>query len=221
MSGVRSHLAGVAPIVVLVAMAPLAWVTAQGGGTAPAPEPAPPEARCDAELHSWVVAGRGRHMALLIDCPPGLNALDGAVEFTTAAQRLDYDPAADLSPAPRVARMSRGERLRSPFTRNDPWPDERLEARWSLTPEQAACLQRDRLFSARYILLGTNSNSGMAGALLDCDLALPERVAAGAGLLGEFPGVDLDPGDEIPLERWESFGVTPQDGAMRRFHLGR
>lgn len=197
----RPHLVALAPLALIPAVALLALA-----GAAPdkAAEPDPPAA-CDCELRSWVVAGRGRHLLLEIDCPPALDDLDGVVEFTSAALRDDYDPALDASGAPRIARMTQGVRL-EPFLARDQ-VDERIEARWSVSPQAAACLQRDRLFAAQYILLGPNSNSAMASALASCGLALPDAVVSGAGILGEFPGIDLNPGDELPAHRWRDFGV--------------
>lgn len=157
-----------------------------------------------AELRSWVVAGRGRH--LYLDVKPGsgrFQRLAGRVEFTSAAQRTDYTPPADVRLAGRVAKMSWGFTLRPLLGE----PDNRLEAVYWLTPVQAEQLQRDRVFSATYALVGTNSNSGIARAMRDAGLTLPRRVSEGGGLLGEFPGVDLEPGPEIPAEQWGRYGI--------------
>jgi hypothetical protein len=207
-----AHLATLLPVALLPALAllagvrPAAHATDMGGAAADEP-------RCDCELRSWVVAGRGRHLLLDIDCPDGFDDLDGVVEFSTAAHRDDYDWMRDQSGAPRIARMTRGLRL-LPFLvpAGDEAPAERVEARWTVTPDTAACLQRDRLFERQYILLGPNSNSAMAAVLAACALDAPAQVLGGAGLLGEFPGVDMDPGDEIDGARWAEFGLlfTPE-----------
>lgn len=204
MGAPRPHLLALAPLAVAVPLATIALVRPGGPASQAAPQPAALE--CECELRSWVVAGRGRHLLLEIDCPEPLGELDGVVEFTSAALRSDYDASLDRSGAPRIARMTRGERLEPMLTRAGQ-PAERSEARWTIDPATAACLQRDRLFAAQYLLLGPNSNSAMASMLTACGLALPDAVAAGAGILGEFPGIDLDPGEAIPADRWRHFGV--------------
>lgn len=164
----------------------------------------PPEIRCAAELRSWVVASSGRHLYLQIDCPDPYDWLDGRVEYTTAAMRRDYRAPQDISQAARVARMMPG--ILAPPAFAGP-PDNRLEAIHSLTIQQAICLQRDRMFSAPYALLGTNSSSGLRKSLQDCGCEVPEHVAAQGGVLGEFPGIDQDPGPEVPPKLWPSFGI--------------
>ena len=59
---------------------------------------------CRAELRSFIVAGKGRHLYLLIDCPPGFDDFDGRVEYTTAAMRRDYTRAPRTAPGPRASR---------------------------------------------------------------------------------------------------------------------
>ena len=148
-----------------------------------------PEAACDCELRSWIVAGKGRHLVLLIDCPDGFDELDGAVEFTSEALRADYVKRRDADGAlvaPRVVRMTRGVRLRPAV--GD--PVERHEASWSITVAQAEALQADRVWETPYALVGSNSNSAMVAALRGAGLEPPERVVFGGGVLGEFPGVD-------------------------------
>lgn len=201
----RPHLVALAPLALLISGAALALQQGAAGVARPSLADAPP-VRCNCELRSWVVAGRGRHLLLEIDCPAPLDDLDGVVEFTSAALREDYDPARDPSGAPRVASMTRGVRLQ-PFLNRVGAPEERIEARWTVDADAARCLLRDRLFESRYALLGPNSNSAMAGALASCGLALPDGVLAGAGILGEFPGVDFDPGPEVPADRWGEFGL--------------
>lgn len=162
--------------------------------------PAAPAVECDCELRSWVVAGRGRHLYLEIDCPDGYADLDGVVEFTSEVMRRDYVARRGEDGAlvaPRVARMTPGVRLR-PVVGD---PKERPEARWSITPAQARVLRRDRVWGAPYVLIGANSNSAMAAALRAAGLELPERVRDGGGVFGEFPGIDLPLGEPL--------GVSP------------
>lgn len=174
---------------------------------APAPVAADADAAragCTCEIRSWVVAGRGRHMFAKIDCPKGHDQLDTVVEFTTAAMRRDFVPPADITKSPpRVAKMNRGVRVRPALAQ----PDNRLEATYQITPEQARELERDRVFRAPYVLIGRNSNSALRRALADIGLALPQRVLEGGGMLGEFPGVDLDPGDEVAPDKWADVGL--------------
>lgn len=165
----------------------------------------PEGAWCNAELWSWVVAEPhpGRHLSLLIDCGPAHAEFSGCVEFTSAALRTDYDRSNDH--APRVARMTRHIRLR-PLTgsRTD---TERLEYAYELTLDQARCLQRDRVWSAPYQLIGTNSSSAMRHALEDCGCSLPDHILRGGGFLGTFPGIDLSPGEEVGPADWGEFGL--------------
>jgi hypothetical protein len=162
----------------------------------PAPEAV---AVCDCELSSWIVTGRGRHLVLVIDCPDGFDDLDGAVEFTSESLRRDYEERRDADGAllaPRVARMTRGARLR-------PWvgdPEERVEGRWEITAEQARALQADLVWETPYVLIGSNSNSAMVWALRSAGLTPPARVLDGAGVFGEFPGVDQPLGALITPE---------------------
>ncbi|MCB9848230.1 MAG: hypothetical protein H6814_07420 [Phycisphaeraceae bacterium] len=149
-----------------------------------------PAAVCRCELRSWVVAGRGRHLYLSIEAPAGHDELNQVVEFTTESYRADYAERRDATGAllaPRVARMTPGVRLRPAF--GD--ADDRLEAEWTITVEQARALERDRVWDTPYVLIGTNSNSAMAAALRDAGLEVPVHVRAGGGALGEFPGIDL------------------------------
>lgn len=195
--------------VVAAAVATLAAAFALAGCKDSPAEPAAapePEPTCDAELRSWVVMGRGRHLFLQIDCPCAHDHLDGRVEYTTAGLRGDYRPPTGpaASPAlPRVVRYTPGRTLR-PFIGGD--GDERLEATYELTLDQARCLQQDRLFSAPYALVGSNSSSGLRAAMEGCGLSLPAAVLAGGGVTGEFPGIDRSAGEEIPPERWPAFG---------------
>lgn len=159
---------------------------------------------CEAELRSWIVAGRGRHLYLEIRCPPPHQRWSGRVEFTQVNLRRDYDLKRALAQAPRVGRMSRGMRLASPLGGQ---PGDRLEYRYRLTAEQARALQRDRLWMSEYRLLGSNSNRAMRAVLEEAGLRLPSRVLQGGGVLGEFPGIGAALGDEVPPRQWPAFGL--------------
>jgi hypothetical protein len=164
-------------------------------------KPAPVE--CDVELRSWVVAGRGRHLYLSCDCPDGFEHLEDRIEFTSIALRSDFDGALATDGLHRIARMTRGAHL-GPVLGP---PDDRLEATWRLDTETLACLQRDRAFTLEYRLLGPNSNSGIRAVAEACGLALPPHVLSGGGMLGQFPGIELSPGEEVPEDLWESVGI--------------
>lgn len=177
------------------------------GGARP---PAVPAVECRAELRSWVVAGRGRHLYLEIMCPEPYSEYSGRVEFTSVALRPDYDFARDTSGMARVGRM-RGGHLGPSFALAPP-PDNRLEAVYVLSVEQARCLARDRVYSEPYVLLGSNSNAGLRRAFDECGVRLPEAVLASGGVLGEFPGLLSDVGPEVLPERLADFGVVPTEG---------
>lgn len=160
---------------------------------------------CACELRSWVVARTGRHLYVAIDCPPGLDHLDTVVEFTSAAIRRDFVGPFDPENPPRLARMTRGVRLRPAF--GDASGD-RLELSFTLTAEDAARFQRDRVFATPYVLLGANSNAAMRAALGEVGVILPAHVLAGAGATGSFPGVDFDAGPELPADAWAAHGLA-------------
>ncbi|MEC9374347.1 MAG: hypothetical protein VYC34_10915 [Planctomycetota bacterium] len=171
-------------------------------------ENASPECMC--ELKSWVVMGRGRHMYLRIACPAPNESLSGVVEYTSSAQREDFAGLrAGPFETPRVARMTPGRRLR-PLVQSDP---DRLEGRWRIDLDAARCLQRDRVYEREYNLLGVNSNSGLRAACESCGIELPDLVLNGGGLTGDFPGIDLDAGNELPASEWPRFGLDapPED----------
>lgn len=182
---------------------PLAIALVSWSRSASAETPTPPT--CTAELRSWVVAGWGRHMYLQIDCPCEYDHLDGRIEYTSAAMRSDYVPPEDPLRAARVTRMQPGFHLQ-PMLRPGEEVQTRLEAVYTISLEQARCLQRDRMFSAQYALLGTNSSSGLRRAAEDCGCTIPPHVANAGGALGEFPGVNFDPGEEVPAELWTQYG---------------
>lgn len=174
------------------------------------------EAVCACELRSWVVAGRGRHMYLEIDCPEEFDHLDGVVEFGSAMQRSDWRGRWERERMPRVAKINRGVRIEPVFVE----ADHRLEAKYAVTLEQAAELQRDRLWkNDAYRLLGPNSTSGMRRALGDAGLVLPERVLAEGRPFASFPGAEFELGEEAPAERWGEYGLP--DGPEEELKLGR
>lgn len=159
---------------------------------------------CRAELRSWVVLGRGRHLYLEVECPPPHEGLSGRVEFTSVMIRNDYGYTRDASGQPRVGAMRGGRVIPPPFAGP---PDNRLEAVYELTLEQVRQLQRDRVFEAPYMLVGPNSNAAMRRVAEECGVTLPPRVLGGFGLLGEFPGIDADVGAEVEPSEWPRFGV--------------
>lgn len=165
-----------------------------------------PVVECDCELRSWVVAGRGRHLVLLVDCPEGYDEWDGAVEFTSEVMRSDYVPRRDADGvllAPRVSSMTRGVRLRALVAD----PKERAEGEWRVPVDAVRGLHADRVWATPYILIGTNSNSAMAAALREAGIELPARVRDGGGLFGEFPGIDLELGAVEMIESGVGAGV--------------
>lgn len=178
-----------------------AWSSLRPATAAPRPQPAPAAIR--AELRSWVVAGRGRH--LFLQFPPQTpRGRAQRLEFTSAMLRSDYRYTQDASSQAKVARM-RGGPLRPPAFAAP--PDNRLENIYDLTPAQVRCLLRDRVFSEPYVLLGANSNAAMRRVIEQCGCALPERILQSGGWLGEFPGIDADVGDELPIDRWPDAGI--------------
>jgi hypothetical protein len=189
-------------IACLAASAPIVLTFACTRVESPAPEQSAP-VECDVELRSWVVAGRGRHLYLSCDCPDGYEQLEDRIEFTSIALRWDFDAALATDGLHRIARMTRGANLGPVLGA----PDDRLEATWRLDTGTLACLQRDRAFALEYRLLGPNSNSGIRAVAEACGLALPPHVLSGGGMLGEFPGIELSPGDEVPEDLWESVGI--------------
>jgi hypothetical protein len=192
-------------IFILTLLACLASITGLPACSKPDPRPT-----IRAELRSWVVAGRGRHLYLNIFSSNANNRPE-RIEFGSTAQRTDYTAPRDFTKAARVSRMTPGVPLQPILSS----PDNRLEAEYWLTEAQAKLLRRDRVFSAPYELTARNSNAAMARALKDAGLALPARVAQGAGLLGEFPGINLDPGKDIAPSRWTEYGIAPQPSRRR------
>ena len=180
-------------------------VLAGCGRSAPAPtENHAQVVECDVELRSWVVAGRARHLYLSCDCPEGYEELEDRIEYTTIALRWDFQEARLEDGVHRIARMTRGEHL-GPVLGD---PNDRLEATWRLSADVVECLQRDTVFGLEYRLLGPNSNSGIRGVAERCGLTLPDRVLRGGGMFGEFPGIELAPGDEVPESAWDEAGIV-------------
>jgi hypothetical protein len=186
-------------------LAGLAAVAA-GGGVLSAPQPRL-DTSCAVELRSWVVAGWGRHLYLQCECPPPHEHLSGRIEYTRASLRVDAAPTWPQRFDP-IARMSPGVWLRPVLGS----PRDRLEARYSVAPAQASELQRDRVFSRAYRLLGPNSNSAIRAVMEQVGLTLPMRVVSSGGVLGSYPGVHLDPGDAAPLA-----GGPPTNGSEGPF----
>lgn len=178
------------------------------GGSPPSP-PREPEKTHVAELRSWIVVGRARHLFLDVRPIGDDSAVSRAtrIEFTTVMLRNDYRYTLDRSGGPRVGRYVGTAALR-PLS-FAPAPDGRLEARYELTAEQRACLERDRVFSEAYVLVGPNSNAAMRRVCEECGLSMPEEVRSGGGVFGEFPGIDSSVGAEVPRAEWSRFGVVP------------
>lgn len=162
-------------------------------------------ARCKCQIRSWIVAAQGRHLYMQIECPKPFNHLSGRVEFTEARLRSDYRVPAEPMRRNRLARLDRPGILRPPPFITD--PKDRLEAFFTISPEEAACLQRDRAFYAQYELLGPNSNSALRAAAEECGCGVPGHVTASAGVLGEFPGIERKPGPELPADKYPLYGL--------------
>lgn len=200
----RASLACVRSPVTLVSLMLLALVPLASCERAPTAAPAP-IATCHAELRSWIVAGQGRHLYLQIEAPPPHEHLSGRVEFTSAILRRDYALDRDPARMPRVARFrGPGHLGPPPFA---PEPDHRLEATYTISIDQARCLQQDRVFEEAYVLVGANSNAGLRRTMESCGVPLPPGVIRSGGILGAFPGIDVDPGAEVEPARWPSFGI--------------
>lgn len=163
-------------------------------------------ATCRAELRSWVVLGRARHLYLIVECPPSVGPCSERVEFTSVLFRPDYRYRSDESGQPRLGRMIGRPLNPPPFS---PPPDHRLEAVYALRADQAHALLRDRVFATPYSLVGANSNAGLKRVLADAGLDLPRHVLASSGPFGEFPGVEFDAGPDLPPEEFARFGLTP------------
>lgn len=190
----------------LCAMVIVAAILGVWGMLALAPEPTPVPELALVEIRSWVVAGRGRHMYARITAPEGREELSTIVEYTGAFMRGGYVPPRDAALRDRIVMVERGERV-YPFL--DIPMDNRLEAVYWVTLDQARELQRDRAFDRRYFLLGPNSSSGLRAALEAAGIPLPSamRVTGMGGPLGEFPGIAQSPGSELTPESWRAHGL--------------
>jgi len=140
-----------------------------------------------------------------ITAPPGHEHLSTVVEYTGAFARRGYTSPADPARRDRIVKVARGDRV-GPFL-NIP-PDNRLEAVYWLPLDAARNLQRDRAFEARYALLGPNSSSGLRAAFESSGVPLPASLRDAGGAFGQFPGVDMTPGAELPAGRWPDYGFT-------------
>lgn len=125
------------------------------------------------------------------------------IEYWRTGIRDGYAPPSDDNLADRIAKVQAGTAVRPMLGP----ADNRLEAAYLVTPAQARELARDRVFQSRYLLLGPNSTSALRAAFRSAGLDLPAHVVAGRGVLGEFPGVDIDPGPEIAAEGWSRVGL--------------
>lgn len=190
----------------LCAMVIVAAIVSAWGMLALAPEPKPAPELALVEIRSWIVAGRGRHMYARITAPESHDELSTVVEYTGAFMRDGYVPPHDASLRDRIVMVERGERV-YPFL--DIPMDHRLEAVHWVTLDQARELQRDRAFERRYFLLGPNSSSGLRAALEAAGIPLPSamRQSGVGGPLGEFPGIEMSPGNELAPERWRTHGL--------------
>lgn len=103
-----------------------------------------------------------------------------------------------------IARMTPGRRL-WPIIQNE---RDRLEATYKVPLATAKSLQRDRVFTIDYALLGPNSNSGIRKVMEEHDLRLPPRILAGEGAFGEYPGITMHPGDDLDPADWHTVGLT-------------
>jgi hypothetical protein len=187
-----------AACVLVLALAAIGMLAAVSPST-----PTEPAPLALVEIRSWVVAGQGRHMYALITPPPGRDDLATIVEYTGAFARKGYAPPGDRALADRIVKVARGDRV-YPFL--DIPMDNRLEAVYWLPVETAAELQRDRAFTKRYFILGPNSSSGLRAAFESSGVPLPAWLRASGGAWGEFPGVELSPGEELAPDRWAEHG---------------
>lgn len=158
-----------------------------------------------AELRSWIVAGHARHLFLDLSSPREPSVI-GRIEYSTVMHRADYRYTLDSTGVPRIGRVQGG--VLSPPPGIAPPPDNRVEASYDITLEEARALQRDRVFAKPYVLLGANSNAALRRVMERCGMVLPAHVVNSSGVFGEFPGIDADPGEELPQSRWEGFGVV-------------
>lgn len=173
--------------------------------------PAPTEPTVRVELRSWVVFGRGRHLYARIHWPD--EPEPEVVEYWSTGKRFDYVPPDLEQRQERIAKMEKGVVVR-PMLEPEAAAD-RHEAEWEIPISIARTLAADRLFEQRYYLLGPNSTSGLRAAFRTAGLEFPPRIIHGAGMWGEYPGVDLSPGREIDPKEWGTFGIPPPAAPQR------
>ena len=104
---------------------------------------------------------------------------------------------------PPIGRMTRGAPLRPILAE----PRDRLEFTYRAPASVVERLQRDVVFTEPYRLLGPNSNSGLRWVMEEAGLRLPGRVVRSGGVLGEFPGIGMSPGEPIGAEAWAGVGL--------------
>ncbi len=166
--------------------------------------PAATEPAVRVELRSWVVYGRGRHLYALIHWPD--QDAPETVEYWSTARWRNYQPPPDEARRERIAKMPRGIIVRPAYAEQA--ATDRHEADWTLPLSRAKAIADERVFEERYYLLGPNSTSGLRAAFRAAGLDFPAHITLGAGIWGEFPGVDLSPGNEIDREQWASYGIS-------------
>lgn len=156
------------------------------------------ECTIPAELHSWVVAGNGRHMRLDVDGGCGLKAF--SVEFADASASINRSGVlgfGEVDATHRIRPAGSGP------------VRERVEARYQLTTAQAERVSHFRVYDHPYRLTGPNSSSALRAAMEASDIPLPPHIPGHGGVLSSFPGVDSDPGRLVIDGPVESFGLFP------------
>ncbi len=141
--------------------------------------------------------------------PPNTGASDSSENTLNPAEKPQNTPSAI---AGNIARMTPGRRL-YPVIANE---RDRLEMTYKLPLATVEFLQRDRIFTNDYALLGPNSNSGIRKVMLEADLHIPARILAAEGALAEYPGISMDPGDDLPHHLWGDLGILSGPVFLRR-----
>lgn len=205
-------LVGLGLVAALVVGGRVAGVWGSGrGAQAEATIAAPAEPAVRVELRSWVVFGRGRHLYALVHWPE--EEEPEVVEYWSTGKRLVYDEPREEDRRERIAKMPRGLVVKPML--DAVGAADRHEGEWEIPLSRARALAADRVFEHRYLLLGPNSTSGLRAAFRAAGLEFPPRIIHGAGIWGEYPGVDLSPGGEIEPRDWGSFGVPAPEAAQR------
>lgn len=163
-----------------------------------------PAAECTipAELHSWVVAGNGRHMRLDVEGGCGLQAF--SVEFADAQASLNRPGVhgfGNVDASHRIRPAGAGP------------VNERIEARYQLTTGQAERVSHFRVYEHPYHLTGPNSSSALRAAMEASNIPLPPHIPGHGGILSTFPGVDSDPGRLVIDGPVQDFGLFPLTSA--------